>query len=136
VEKPTIQYIVEKPTIHLAPSNYAIIGRYILTPEIFSIIEATAAGSGTEIQLTDAIQTLSQFDQVLDRTINGEIYDIGDKFGFVKTTIDYVLKREVLRSELEQYLRIQTSHELVGEYDENSCYWYRICRACYRSMSF
>lgn len=112
-----VKNFIEKPPIHLAPSNYGIIGRYILQPEIFNILENTPPGSGNEIQLTDAIETLNVTNQAFAHIIDGKMYDIGDKLGFVKATIDFALKHEDLKFELEQFLRQKAMnlHEFVGE---------------------
>ncbi|PLR81381.1 UTP--glucose-1-phosphate uridylyltransferase [Bacillus canaveralius] len=101
--------VVEKPRIEIAPSNYAIMGRYILTPEIFTILETLPPGSGGEIQLTDAIQKLNENENVLAYDFDGKRYDVGDKFGFVKATIDFSLEREDLNQQVKTYL-----NELVG----------------------
>lgn len=95
---------VEKPKLEEAPSNYAIMGRYVLTPEIFDILEHTPKGSGGEIQLTDAINTLNSQQQVLAYQFGGIRYDVGDKFGFIKATVDFALDREDLREEVIEYL--------------------------------
>ncbi|MEA3320540.1 MAG: UTP--glucose-1-phosphate uridylyltransferase GalU [Bacillota bacterium] len=95
---------VEKPKLAEAPSNYAIMGRYVLTPEIFNILEHTPKGSGGEIQLTDAINTLNSQQQVLAYQFGGIRYDVGDKFGFIKATVDFALDREDLREEVIEYL--------------------------------
>ncbi|AZB44361.1 UTP--glucose-1-phosphate uridylyltransferase [Bacillus sp. FJAT-42376] len=96
--------VVEKPAIEQAPSNYAIMGRYILTPEIFSILETLPPGSGNEIQLTDAIKILNESQTVLAYNFAGKRYDVGDKFGFVKATIDFALEREDLGIHVHEYL--------------------------------
>lgn len=96
---------VEKPSIEEAPSNYAIMGRYVLTPEIFDILENTPRGSGGEIQLTDAINTLNDTQRVLAYQFDGIRYDVGDKFGFVKATLDFALNREDLKEDVKNYLQ-------------------------------
>ncbi|TYS59955.1 UTP--glucose-1-phosphate uridylyltransferase GalU [Sutcliffiella horikoshii] len=96
---------VEKPKLAEAPSNYAIMGRYVLTPEIFDILEHTPKGSGGEIQLTDAINTLNSKQQVLAYQFGGIRYDVGDKFGFIKATVDFALDRDDLREEVIEYLK-------------------------------
>ncbi|WP_096156587.1 UTP--glucose-1-phosphate uridylyltransferase GalU [Bacillus sp. FJAT-45066] len=100
-----IENLVEKPSIQEAPSQLAIMGRYVLTPEIFDIIEKTPQGSGGEIQLTDAINTLNKQQQVLAYQFEGIRYDVGDKFGFVKATIDFSLDREDLRDDVLKYIQ-------------------------------
>lgn len=99
-----IESLVEKPSIQEAPSRLAIMGRYVLTPEIFTIIENTPQGSGGEIQLTDAINTLNKQQQVLAYQFSGVRYDVGDKFGFVKATVDFSLEREDLRDDVLAYI--------------------------------
>ncbi|KAA9032389.1 UTP--glucose-1-phosphate uridylyltransferase GalU [Niallia endozanthoxylica] len=100
-----VQNLVEKPAIGKAPSNLAIMGRYILTPEIFTILDQQEIGAGGEIQLTDAIQKLNRIQQVFAYDFEGKRYDVGEKIGFVKTTIEYSLQNEDLRDELIRYLK-------------------------------
>ncbi|MDS5711164.1 UTP--glucose-1-phosphate uridylyltransferase, partial [Streptococcus pneumoniae] len=95
-----------------APSDLAIIGRYLLTPEIFQILENQAPGAGNEIQLTDAIDTLNKTQRVFAREFTGARYDVGDKFGFMKTSIDYALKHPQVKEDLKNYL-IQLGKELT-----------------------
>jgi UTP--glucose-1-phosphate uridylyltransferase len=97
--------LVEKPKKEDAPSDLAIIGRYVLTPEIFPILEKQEPGKGGEIQLTDAILKLSKQQTVYGCQFEGTRYDCGDKLGFLKATIDMALKREDLGKDLEEYLR-------------------------------
>ncbi|WP_157406194.1 UTP--glucose-1-phosphate uridylyltransferase GalU [Neobacillus drentensis] len=99
-----VRNFVEKPPVELAPSNLAILGRYILTPEIFDLLENQETGSGGEIQLTDAIQRLNSFQNVFAYDFEGIRYDVGEKFGFIKTTIEMALSREDLRDDLLEYL--------------------------------
>lgn len=96
--------LVEKPSIEDAPSNSAIMGRYILTPEILDILGTIKPGSGGEIQLTDALKVLSNQQRVLAFHFNGKRYDVGDKLGFIKATIDFSLQRDNLRNELLMYM--------------------------------
>jgi len=91
---------VEKPEIGTAPSNLAILGRYILTPEIFMFLDEQKRGANNEIQLTDAIQSLNKIQRVFAYEFEGKRYDVGDKFGFIKTTIEIALKNEELRIDL------------------------------------
>ncbi|MDZ5711405.1 UTP--glucose-1-phosphate uridylyltransferase GalU [Jeotgalibacillus haloalkalitolerans] len=100
-----VNQLVEKPAPGTAPSNLAIMGRYILTPQIFSFLDRKERGAGGEIQLTDAIQGLSEHQQVFAYDFDGVRYDIGDKIGFIKTIIEFGLKNPELREELEIYLR-------------------------------
>ncbi|MCM3115324.1 UTP--glucose-1-phosphate uridylyltransferase GalU [Neobacillus sp. MER 74] len=99
-----VRNFVEKPPVELAPSNLAILGRYILTPEIFDLLENQETGSGGEIQLTDAIQRLNSIQDVFAYDFEGIRYDVGEKFGFIKTTIEMALSREELREQLLEYL--------------------------------
>ena len=100
----SVEKFVEKPSPEEAPSDLAIIGRYLLTPEIFKILENQAPGAGNEIQLTDAIDTLNKTQRVFAREFKGDRYDVGDKFGFMKTSIDYALKHPQVKDDLEQYI--------------------------------
>lgn len=99
-----VKNFVEKPAKGTAPSNLAIMGRYILTPEIFMFLEQQETGAGGEIQLTDAIQKLNQIQRVFAYDFEGKRYDVGEKIGFVKTTIEMALKDQDLRAELLTYL--------------------------------
>ncbi|NRG48329.1 UTP--glucose-1-phosphate uridylyltransferase GalU, partial [Bacillus sp. CRN 9] len=83
-----VKDFVEKPALGSAPSNLAIMGRYILTPEIFKYLEQQETGAGGEIQLTDAIQKLNQIQRVFAYDFEGDRYDVGEKLGFIKTTIE------------------------------------------------
>ncbi|MDQ0244829.1 UTP--glucose-1-phosphate uridylyltransferase [Bacillus fengqiuensis] len=100
-----IQSLVEKPELQDAPSNYAIMGRYVLTPEIFGVLEGLPPGAGGEIQLTDAIRQLSASQSIMAYYFEGIRYDVGDKFGFIKATIDFALRREDLREDLLNYFQ-------------------------------
>ena len=95
---------VEKPAVADAPSDLAIIGRYLLTPEIFSILENQTPGAGYAIQLTDAIETLNKTQRVFAREFTGRRYDVGDKFGFVETTIEYGLSHPQIKQDLHDYI--------------------------------
>lgn len=97
--------LVEKPKRDDAPSDLAIIGRYVLTPEIFPILEKQQPGKGGEIQLTDAILQLSKQQSIYGCRFEGNRYDCGDKLGFLKATVDMALKREDLGRDLEEFLR-------------------------------
>lgn len=97
--------MVEKPSRDEAPSDMAIIGRYVLTPRIFSILEQQEAGKGGEIQLTDAILKLSKEEKVYGCLFEGLRHDCGDKLGFLKATVDMALKRDEFKVEFEAYLR-------------------------------
>ena len=99
-----VKDLVEKPKREEAPTNVAILGRYIITPQIFEILENTAPGKGNEIQLTDALKTLISQEAMYAYDFEGRRYDVGDKFGFLQATIEYGLRKEGLRSELLEYL--------------------------------
>ncbi|WP_147803680.1 UTP--glucose-1-phosphate uridylyltransferase GalU [Alkalicoccus halolimnae] len=100
-----VKDLVEKPKKEEAPSNQAIMGRYILRPEIFEILETLAPGAGNEIQLTDAIKELNKTQIVLAYEFTGKRYDVGDKLGFVKATVDFSLERDDLREAMLEYLQ-------------------------------
>lgn len=100
----SVRNLVEKPAMNEAPSNFAILGRYILKPEIFPILADLPPGAGGEIQLTDAINKLNEQQEVLAYEFEGKRYDLGDKLGFVKATIDFAIERETMRSDLLQYM--------------------------------
>ena len=97
--------LVEKPSPEEAPSNIAILGRYIITPEIFTHIENTAPGKGGEIQLTDALKSLITREVMYAYEFEGKRYDVGDKLGFLQATIEYALKKPELRDEFVKYLQ-------------------------------
>ncbi len=100
-----VEATVEKPAAKDAPSQMAIIGRYVLRPEIFSILQNLPAGKGGEIQLTDGLSRLVQERKVFGCEFAGDRYDIGDKFGFVRATVAYALKRKDLRDKVTEYLK-------------------------------
>lgn len=100
--------IVEKPKPEDAPSNLAVVGRYILTPRIFELLENTSRGAGNEIQLTDAIATLLKEEQVLAYEFDGQRYDCGSKLGYLKATIEYGLQHPELGDEFRDYLQSLT----------------------------
>ena len=97
--------MIEKPEIGKAPSNLAIAGRYILTPEIFQAIEKTSRGKGNEIQLTDALRIILAQEKIMSYTIEGKRYDIGNKIDFLKTTVEFALKRDEFREPFTEYLK-------------------------------
>ncbi|RZI50986.1 UTP--glucose-1-phosphate uridylyltransferase GalU [Aeribacillus pallidus] len=99
-----VKNFVEKPAKGTAPSNLAIMGRYILTPEIFLFLEEQKIGAGGEIQLTDAIQKLNEIQRVFAYNFEGKRYDVGEKIGFIKTTIEFALKNEEIKPELIQFM--------------------------------
>jgi UTP--glucose-1-phosphate uridylyltransferase len=100
-----VEDLVEKPPYAEAPSNLAIIGRYILTPEIFEVLEQTRADKGGEIQLTNGLRLLRERQSIYAYRFEGKRYDAGDKLGFLKATVEFALKREDLGSDFAAYLR-------------------------------
>ena len=99
-----VKGLVEKPAVEEAPSNVAILGRYIITPQIFKILEETKPGKGGEIQLTDALLNLISEEAMYAYDFEGTRYDVGDKLGFLKATVEYALRREDLRDGFIEYL--------------------------------
>jgi len=95
---------VEKPSNGTAPSNLAIMGRYIFTPEIFMFLEKQELGAGGEVQLTDAIQKLNQIQRVFAYDFEGKRYDVGEKLGFVLTTLEFALQNETLKEDVLKYM--------------------------------
>lgn len=96
--------LIEKPSVDEAPSQLAVLGRYIIEPEIFELLENTEPGRGGEIQLTDALRRLAEFKAVYAYNFYGRRYDIGDKQGYLEATIEYALKRPELRDKFLRYL--------------------------------
>lgn len=99
-----VKQFVEKPKPEDAPSNLAIIGRYLLTPEIFDILETQEPGAGNEVQLTDAIDTLNKTQRVFATRFDGKRYDIGNKLGFLEMSVEYGLKHPQIGDELRDYI--------------------------------
>ncbi|WP_144499541.1 UTP--glucose-1-phosphate uridylyltransferase GalU [Bacillus sp. FDAARGOS_235] len=99
-----VRKFVEKPEQGTAPSNLAIMGRYVLTPEIFRFLENQQTGAGGEIQLTDAIQRLNEIQHVFAYDFEGRRYDVGEKFGFIQTTIEMALQHKELKGPLINYM--------------------------------
>ncbi|MBA1434783.1 UTP--glucose-1-phosphate uridylyltransferase GalU [Bombilactobacillus bombi] len=99
-----VKNFVEKPATDKAPSNLAIIGRYLLTPDIFDILETQTPGAGDEIQLTDAIDRLNMTQRVFAHVFTGERFDVGNKFGYMKTSIEYGLSHPEIKDDLRQYI--------------------------------
>ncbi len=99
-----IMELIEKPAPHQAPSNYAIMGRYVLEPEIFPILENLSPGAGNEIQLTDALQLLNKRQDIYAYEFTGQRYDVGSKLGFVQATLDFALRNDMLREEVIRYM--------------------------------
>ena len=100
-----IEDMVEKPDPDEAPSRYAVLGRYVLTPKIFELLETQAPGKGGEIQLTDAIKRLIEFEKVCAFEFNGKRYDVGSKAGYIKATIDFAMKRDCLKEEIYHHMK-------------------------------
>jgi len=99
-----VKDLVEKPEVEKAPTNIAILGRYIITPKIFKILENTKKGVGGEIQLTDALKEICNIEDVYAYTFEGRRYDVGSKIGFLEATVDFALKRDDLRDSFKSYL--------------------------------
>lgn len=114
-----VKRFVEKPEPKDAPSDLAIIGRYLLTPEIFEILENQQPGAGNEVQLTDAIDSLNKIQRVFAHEFKGQRYDVGDKFGFMKTSIQYGLKHTQVKDELRQYIK-DLAKDLEAEDNEKA----------------
>ncbi|TCI63561.1 UTP--glucose-1-phosphate uridylyltransferase GalU [Exiguobacterium sp. SH0S2] len=100
-----VKSFVEKPEPGTAPSNLAILGRYLFTPEIFKYLETQEPGAGNEIQLTDAITRLNEMQRVFAYEFDGKRYDVGEKLGFIQTTIEMALQREDLKEEVANIIR-------------------------------
>jgi len=107
-----VDTFVEKPSIKKAPSNLAIVGRYILTPEIYQALEQTPSDKNGMVQLTDALMNLTRREQVLSHTIEGKRYDIGSKLDYLKTIVEYALKRKEFAKPFYEYLKkvIEENH--------------------------
>ena len=105
-----VKTLVEKPDVEIAPSNIAILGRYIITPDIFPILEQTEPGAGLEIQLTDALKELAKKKAVYAYEFSGCRYDVGDKLGFLKATVEMALKRQDLHDDFMEYLMSVTGN--------------------------
>ncbi|MBS3812070.1 MAG: UTP--glucose-1-phosphate uridylyltransferase GalU [Halanaerobiales bacterium] len=100
-----VEQLIEKPSVKEAPSDLAIMGRYIITPDIFDILKNTKPGKGGEIQLTDALNELAQQRSVQAYKFIGHRYDVGNKLGFLKATVEFALKREDLGCNFKKYLK-------------------------------
>ncbi|MBD3107148.1 UTP--glucose-1-phosphate uridylyltransferase GalU [Bacillus sp. AGMB 02131] len=110
-----VKNFVEKPKQGTAPSNLAIMGRYILTPEIFMFLDKQQKGAGGEIQLTDAIQQLNEIQRVFAYDFEGQRFDVGEKLGFIQTTIEIALKQSELRMELLEFMKKTVQFEIVKD---------------------
>ncbi|MTI80562.1 MAG: UTP--glucose-1-phosphate uridylyltransferase GalU [Firmicutes bacterium] len=100
-----VEDLVEKPKVEDAPSNLAVMGRYIISPRIFDFLDKTKPGAGGEIQLTDALKALAQCEAIYGLAFEGKRYDVGDKLGYLKATVEFALEREDLSEEFKKYLR-------------------------------
>ena len=110
-----VKDLIEKPKVSESPSNIAILGRYIITPKIFDILENTKPGNGGEIQLTDALKTLLLEEDMYAYNFKGRRYDVGDKEGFLEATVEYALKRDDLKKTFMQYLLTIKDNDLFKE---------------------
>lgn len=109
-----VNHLIEKPKREEAPSNLAIVGRYILNPKIFEILDNQKPGAGGEIQLTDAIAELNRYEAVYAYNFEGVRYDVGEKLGYIKTTIEFALQHDELRQPLREYLERLLNEELIS----------------------
>ena len=100
-----VEQIVEKPAPSEAPSDQAIVGRYVLTPAIFDILRTTQRGAGDEIQLTDGIAALREHEQVLSYSFEGRRYDCGSKIGYLQATVEFALEHDELADDFKKYLK-------------------------------
>lgn len=114
-----VDSFVEKPEVDKAPSDYAIIGRYLLTPEIFEILANQKPGRGGEIQLTDAIDTMNKTQRVFAHVFNGERHDVGNKEGYLETSIEYGLTHPETKDDLRKYI-IKLANELQAHDKKNN----------------
>ena len=113
-----VKSFVEKPEVDKAPSDYAIIGRYLLTPEIFDILADQKPGRGGEVQLTDAIDTMNKTQRVFAHVFKGERHDVGNKEGYLETSIEYGLNHPEIKDDLRKYI-ISLSKKLQSEVKKN-----------------
>jgi len=110
-----VKEFVEKPDPGTAPSNLAIMGRYILTPEIFRFLDLQEVGAGGEVQLTDAITKLNEIQRVFAYDFEGTRYDVGEKLGFITTTIDYALRDDSLKGALMEFMEEKVKGDAEAE---------------------
>lgn len=113
-----IKDLIEKPEIEKAPSNIAILGRYIITPKIFELLENAAPGINGEIQLTDALKRQLEFEPIYAYIFKGKRYDIGDKIGFLKANIEFALRQKDIREDFISYLRNEVNNDTLKFLDE------------------
>lgn len=97
--------MIEKPSIEEAPSQMAVLGRYIITPDVFEVLQNTKPGKGGEIQLTDALRVMAKRENVYAYNFTGKRYDVGDKLGFLKATVEFALRRDDLSADFSSYLK-------------------------------
>lgn len=100
-----VKDMIEKPSIEEAPSRFAALGRYVITPEVFKILEQTKPGKGGEIQLTDALRVMAKNGNVYAYNFKGKRYDTGNKLGYLKATVEFALGRDDIGPEFRQYLK-------------------------------
>lgn len=100
-----VKNMIEKPSIEEAPSRFAALGRYVITPEVFKILEQTKPGKGGEIQLTDALRVMAKNGNVYAYNFKGKRYDTGNKLGYLKATVEFALRRDDIGPEFRQYLK-------------------------------
>ena len=97
--------MVEKPSVEEAPSRFAALGRYVITPDVFDILDETKPGKGGEIQLTDALRVMAHNESVYAYNFTGKRYDTGDKLGYLKATVEFALRRKDLGPAFKEYLK-------------------------------
>lgn len=100
-----VKNMIEKPSIEEAPSRFAALGRYVITPEVFKILEQTKPGKGGEIQLTDALRVMAKNGNVYAYNFKGKRYDTGNKLGYLKATVEFALRRDDIGPEFRQYMK-------------------------------
>lgn len=105
-----VRDMVEKPAIEEAPSQFAALGRYVITPDVFEVLEQTKPGKGGEIQLTDALRVMAHNGQVFAYNFTGKRYDTGNKLGYLKATVEFALRREDLGPAFKNYLKSLVAH--------------------------
>lgn len=108
LDNPRLMHVsdmVEKPALEEAPSRMAVLGRYIISPEVFTLLDETQPGKGGEVQLTDALKVLAQREAVYAYDFEGIRYDLGDKLGFLEATVEFALRREDLGTDFKKYLK-------------------------------
>ena len=107
--------MLEKPNVEYDPLNMAILARYVITPDIFDILENQEPGKSGEIQLTDALKTLATHEAIYAYNFEGKRYDVGDKLGFLEATVDFALKRPELRDQFMEFLNTKTKKGINDE---------------------